>query len=62
MPDQFKIGPDQIIFTSGKDGFLAAGIPIAKSYLNEKNEVDIKSLADPDQAYIIYITNGQFNK
>ena len=62
LPDQFKIGPDQIIFTSGKDGFLAAGIPIAKSYLNEKNEVDIKSLADPDQAYIIYITNGQFNK
>ena len=30
--------------------------------LNEKNEVDIKPLADPDQAYIIYITNGQFNK
>jgi len=62
LPDQFKIGPDQIIFTSGKDGFIAAGLPVAKSYLNEKNEVDIKSLSDPDQAFIIYITNGQINK
>jgi len=62
LPDQFKIMPDQIIFTSGKDGYLAAGIPIAESYLNEKNEVAIKALADTDQALIIYITNGQFNK
>jgi len=61
LPDQFSIEPDQIIFTSGKDGFLAAGIPIAKSYLNEKNEVAVKALADPDQALIIYVTNGQFN-
>ena len=62
LPDQFKIMPDQIIFTSGKDGYIVAGIPIAESYLNEKNEVAIKPLADTDQALIIYITNGQFNK
>jgi len=62
LPDQFELEPDQIIFTSGKDGYLAAGIPVAQSYLNKKNEVFVKVLADPDQASIIYITNGQINK
>ena len=62
LPDQFKLEPDQIIFTSGKDGYLAAGIPVAQSYLNKKNEVVIKTVADPDQALIIFVTNGQFYK
>jgi len=62
LPDEFNLEPDQVIFTSGKGGFLAAGIPVAQSYLNKKNEVAIKALADPDQASIIFINNGQLNK
>ena len=62
LPDQFNVEPNKIIFSSGKDGFLAAGIPIAKTYLNRKNEVYVKALADPQQALIIFITNGTINK
>jgi len=62
LPDQFNLEPNKIIFSSGKDGFLAAGMPIAKTYLNEKNEVHVKALVDPQQVLIIRITNGQINK
>jgi len=62
LPDEFLPEPNKIIYTSGKDGFLAAGMPIAKTYLNKKNKVQIKSLADPQQAFIIHVTKGQSNK
>ena len=62
VPDLFQLEPDKIIFTSGKDGFLSPGIPVAQSFLNKKNEVRIRVLADPDQALIIYVTKGQFNR
>ena len=59
LPENYKIEVEKIIFTSGKDGFLAAGIPVAKTYLNKKNTITIKLLGDPDQALIVNITNGQ---
>jgi len=62
LPDQFNVGPNKIIFSSGKAGFLVAGMPVAKTYLNKRNEVHIKALADPQQALIVYVTNGQINK
>ena len=62
LPDQYKIEPNQLIFTSGKDGFLVPGIPVAESYLDQKNKVLIKLLADPDQALIVHVTNGQINR
>ena len=59
LPNKYLLEPNKIIFTSGKDGFLVAGIPVAETYLNKKNKVLIKLLADPDQALVVNLTNGQ---
>jgi len=60
LPEEFVLEPNKIIYTSGKDGFLKAGMPVAETYLNKKNELKIKSLADPQQASIVHIVRGQF--
>ena len=62
LPENYEIENEKSIFTSGKDGFLAPGIPVAKTYLNKKNKILIKLLADPNQALIVIITNGQVNQ
>ena len=62
LPDGFILEPNKILYTSGKDGFLAIGLPVAETYLDKKNNLRIKSLADPRQASIINISKGQFNK
>ena len=62
LPDNYEIEIDKIIFTSGKDGFLTPGIPVAKTYLNKKNEVSVKLLGDPNQALFVNITNGQLSQ
>ena len=62
LPENYEIEENKLIFTSGKDGFLSAGIPVAKTYLNKKNKVLIKLLSDPDQALIVNVTNGQINQ
>ena len=62
LPDDIELLPNKIIYTSGKDGFLSSGLPVAETYLNKKNEFKIKSVADPQQASIVHITRGQFNK
>ena len=59
LPEDYEIEVNKIIFTSGKGGFFSPGIPVAKSYLSKKNKILIKLLADPDQALIINVTNGQ---
>jgi rod shape-determining protein MreC len=59
LPDEFIPEPNKIIFTSGRDGFLTAGLPIAETYLNKNNELKIKALADPQQASIVHLTKGQ---
>jgi rod shape-determining protein MreC len=61
-PDEFSPEPNKIIFTSGKDGMLAAGMPVAETYLNKNNKVQIKSLANPRQALIVHVTNGQMSR
>ena len=60
LPEDFLLEPYKVIYTSGKDGFLKTGMPIAETYLNKKNEVKVKSLTDPQQASIVHITRGQF--
>jgi rod shape-determining protein MreC len=60
LPDNFTIEPNKIIFTSGKDGFLKTGMPVAETYLNKKNEIRVRSLTDPQQASIVHVTKGQF--
>ena len=61
LPENYEIEPNKTIFTSGKDGFLTPGIPVARTYLKKK-KVLIKLLADPDQALIVNLTNAQINK
>ena len=61
LPEEFVLEPNKIIYTSGRDGFLVAGLQVAETYLNKDNKIIIKPLADPQQASIIYVTNGQLN-
>jgi len=60
LPEGFLLEPNKIIFTSGKGGFLKAGMPIAETYLTKKNKIKVRSLADPQQASIVHVTKGQF--
>jgi len=62
LPDGFVLEPNRVIFSSGKDGILDEGIPVAETFLNKKNKVAIKTLADPDQASIVYVNIGQIEK
>ena len=62
LPEGYALEVEKIIFTSGKDGFLTEGIPVAKTYLDKKDNVLIKLLADPDQVLIVQVTNGQISK
>jgi len=62
LPEDYKIEENKIIFTSGKDGFISPGIPVAKTYLGRNKKVLIKLLSDPDQALIVNVTNGQINQ
>jgi rod shape-determining protein MreC len=59
LPNEFILEPNKIIYTSGRDGFLKAGLPVAETYLNKKNKLFIRSLADPQQAAIIHVIKGQ---
>ena len=60
LPEDFFLEPNKIIFTSGKDGFLKSGMPVAETYLSKKNKIKIRSLTDPQQASIVHVTRGQF--
>jgi rod shape-determining protein MreC len=62
VPDNFLPKPNKIIYTSGKDGTLSSGIPIAQTYLDKNNKVQIKTLANPQQALIVRVSSGQMNK
>ena len=59
LPENYNIQPNKIIFTSGKDGFLTPGIPVAETYIGKKNKILIRLLGDPNQAIIVNVTNGQ---
>ena len=61
LPENYTVEANKIIFTSGKDGFLQAGIPVAKTYLSKKNKIEVKVLGDPHQALIVNVTKGQPN-
>ena len=61
LPDKYELGAEKIIFTSGKDGFLLPGIPVAKTLLNKKGKIILKVLAEPNQAIIVRVTSSQNN-
>ena len=62
LPATFVMESNKIIFTSGKDGFLSPGIPVAQTYLDKKNKILIKLLGDPDQALIVNVVGGPIKK
>jgi len=62
LPENYTLEANKVIFTSGKDGFLAQGIPIAETYFDKNNNILIRLLADPDQVLIVHVTNGQINR
>lgn len=55
LPDNFVLEANKIIYTSGKDGFLNPGLPIAEIFLDKNEEIKIRSLADPQQANFVYL-------
>ena len=59
LPEQFQLSAGKNIYTSGKDGILAAGIPVGETYLDKKEQVKVRTLADLNQALFVNITNGQ---
>ena len=59
LPSGFVLEADKVIYTSGKDGILSAGMPVAQTFLNRENELKIKTLTDPQQASIVYLSKGQ---
>ena len=62
LPARFVMESNKIIFTSGKDGFLSPGIPVAQTYLDKKNKILIKLLGDPDQASIVNVVGGPIKR
>ena len=59
LPEQFQLSAGKNIYTSGKDGILAAGIPVGETYVDKKEQVKVRTLADLNQALFVNITNGQ---
>jgi len=60
LPEQFQLSAGKNIYTSGKDGILAAGIPVGVTYVDKKEQVKVRTLADLNQALFVNVTNGQF--
>ncbi len=60
LPEQFQLSAGKNIYTSGKDGILAAGIPVGETYVDKKEQVKVRTLADLNQALFVNVTNGQF--
>ena len=60
LPEQYQLEAGKNIFTSGKDGFLAAGMAVGITYFNEKTErVEVRTLADLNQTLYVQISDGK---
>ena len=62
LPEQFQLTTGRNIYTSGKDGVLAAGIPVGETYTDKNENVKVRSLVDINQALFVNVTNGQLRK
>ena len=54
LPDKFVVADEEIIFTSGKDGIFAAGIPVGKT-LKDQDVVKVNLFSDPNQLSFLNI-------
>ena len=62
LPEQFQLTTGRNIYTSGKDGVLAAGIPVGVTYTDKNEKVKVRSLVDINQALYVNVTNGQLRR
>ena len=62
LPEQFQLTTGKNIYTSGKDGVLAAGIPVGVTYTDKNEKVKVRSLVDINQALYVNVTNGQLRR
>jgi rod shape-determining protein MreC len=62
LPEQFQLTTGRNIYTSGKDGVLAAGIPVGETYTDKNEKVKVRSLVDINQALYVNVTNGQLRR
>ena len=58
LPKSYNLNEGLIVYTSGKDGILLAGIPIGKININERS-IDVNLIIDPGQLSFV---NVIFNK
>tara|TARA_Y100001970_G_scaffold206445_1_gene251415 strand:- start:7598 stop:8458 length:861 start_codon:yes stop_codon:yes gene_type:complete len=56
LPENFQIGNDNKVYTSGKDGVLFSGISIGElNYDQDNDQVDVKLFSDPNQIYLVNV-------
>ncbi len=56
LPENFQVGNDNKVYTSGKDGVLFSGISIGElNYDQDNDQVDVKLFSDPNQIYLVNV-------
>ncbi len=58
LPENFYPEGNNLVYTSGKDGVLAPGIPIGK-VLMENDRVKVKLFTDPTQIFLVNVVLDQ---
>ena len=62
LPKSYNLNEGLIVYTSGKDGILLAGIPIGKININERS-IDVNLIIDPGQlSFVNVILNKNLEK
>ena len=54
LPDKFIMADEETVFSSGKDGIFAAGIPVGKTLKNQ-DVVEVNLFSDPNQLSFLNI-------
>ena len=54
LPENFNIGENNLVFTSGKDGVFYEGIPVGEAILDD-DKIKVKLFSDPNQLLFVNI-------
>ena len=54
LPENFKLGEENTVYTSGKDGVLFSGISVGKAVFDE-TRMKVKLFADPNQIFLVNV-------
>ena len=56
LPENFEIKSNSLVYTSGKDGVLYAGISIGEIFQDQiENRIEVKLFSDPDQVFLVNV-------